>query len=117
MKYLCLAYGSEKDWKALTESEQTALLAQDDALRERGDLVAAVGLEVTAVRSWNGTSVTSEGSLANSRLPLAGFGIIEAADMNEAVQLVAHTPCARAKGVVEVRPITVMNGAHFEEEQ
>lgn len=117
MKYLCLAYGGEKDWKALTESEQTALLAQDDALRERGDLVAAVGLDVTTVRAWNGTPVTSEGPLANSKLPLAGFSIIEAADLNEAVQLVAHTPCSRARGAVEIRPIAVMNAAQFEEEQ
>jgi hypothetical protein len=40
-----------------------------------------------------------------SRLPLARFGMIDAADMNEAIQLVAGTPCARAKSVVELRPI------------
>lgn len=117
MKYLCLAYGSETDWKALTKDEQNALLAQDDVLRQRGDLVAAVGLQVTTVRAWDGTPVTSEDSLTEPKLPLAGFGIIEAADLDEAVRLVAHTPCARAKGAVEVRPITIMNAASFEEEQ
>jgi len=116
MKYLCLAYGSEKDWKALTEDEQSTLLAQDDVLRERGDLVAAVGLEVMTVRAWDGTPVTSEGSPAGSPLPLAGFGIIDAADLDEAVRLVAHTPCARAKGRVELRPITIMNEVNIEEE-
>jgi len=117
MKYLCLAYGSEKDWKALTESEQAALLAQDDVLRERGDLVAAVGLQVTTVRTWDGTPATSEGPVAETKLPLAGFGIIEAADLNEAVRLIADTPCARAKGAVEIRPITIMSAASFEEEK
>lgn len=117
MKYLCLAYGGEDDWKALTESEQAALLARDDVLRERGDLVAAVGLQVTTVRAWNGIPATSEGPLTDTKLPLAGFGIIEAADLNEAVRLIADTPCARAKGAVEIRPITIMNAASFEEEK
>ena len=42
MKFLCLAYGAEKDWKALTKDEQDALLAQDDVLRKPGALMAAV---------------------------------------------------------------------------
>jgi hypothetical protein len=40
MKYLCLAYGDEKDWNALTKSEQDDLLAQDEVIRERGALMA-----------------------------------------------------------------------------
>jgi hypothetical protein len=109
MKYLCLAYGDEQDWKALTKSEQDELLAQDEVLRRRGDLVAAVQPTATTVRAWDGTPATTDGAFADSRLPLAGFSIIEAADLNEAVGLVARTPCARAKGAVEVRPIAVIN--------
>jgi len=111
MKYLCLAYGSEKDWHALTEREQEALLAQDEGLRQRGDLVAAVEPTVTTVRAWDGTSTTTDGAFADSRQPLAGFCIIEAADLDEVVRLVAQTPCARAKGAIEVRPITAINDA------
>jgi hypothetical protein len=44
MKFLCLAYGAEKDWKALTKDEQDALLAQDDVLRKRGALMAATSM-------------------------------------------------------------------------
>jgi hypothetical protein len=117
MKYLCLAYGSEEDWKELSEEEQNALLAQDDVLRDRGDLVAAVGLQVTTVRAWDGAPAMSEGPLTGTKLPLAGFGIVEAADLNEAVRLIADTPCARAKGAVEIRPITIMSVASFEEEK
>ena len=40
MKYLCLAYGDEKDWKQLTKAKQDALLKQDEVLRQRGDLVS-----------------------------------------------------------------------------
>jgi hypothetical protein len=109
MKYLCLAYGDEKDWKALTKDEQNALLSHDEVLRQRGDLVAAVQGTVTTVQAWDGTPVTSAGGIAHSALPLAGFGIIEARDLEEVVELIRRTPCARAKGVIEVRPIMAIN--------
>jgi len=109
MKYLCLAYGSEKDWNALSEREQDELLEQDEVLRQRGDLVAAVETTVTTVRAWDGTPALTEGPIADSGLPLAGFCIIEAADLDEVIRLIAQTPCARAKGAIEVRPIAAMN--------
>jgi hypothetical protein len=94
MKYLCLAYGAEKDWLALSKSEQDALLAQDEVLRERGALMAAVQTHVTSVRAWDGTPTTSDGALASCSAPLAGFSIIEAANVDEVVRLVSKTPCA-----------------------
>jgi hypothetical protein len=109
MKYLVLAYGAEGDWMALSKDEQDAVLAQDEELRQRGDIVAAVERAVTTVRAWDGNPVTTPGAFAESRLPLAGFGIVEAADLNEAIRLVAQTPCARAKGAVELRPISAIN--------
>ena len=105
MKYLCLAYGDAKDWNVLTKSEQDALLAQDEVLRKRGDLVAAVEPTGTVVRAWDGTPATTAGPFALTPLPLAGFAIVEAADLEEAIELVSKTPCARAKGAVEVRAI------------
>jgi hypothetical protein len=106
MKYLCLAYGDEKDWKVLSKGEQDALLAQDQILLKRGDLVAAVGTTVTTVRAWDGTPSVTEGAFAESRAPLAGFSVIEANDLSEAIRLVAGTPCARAKGAIEIRAIS-----------
>jgi hypothetical protein len=109
MKFLVLAYGAEEGWNALSSAEQKSLLAQDDVLRERGSLVAAVGTSVTTVTSWNGVPSTTSEPFSPLRLPLAGFGIIEANDLAHAVQLVANTPCARAKGAVEIRPISQLN--------
>lgn len=109
MKFLCLAYGAEADWRALSAEEQAALLAQDDVLRARGDLVAALEPAPTIVRAPEGTPLVTRGAFAESRVPLAGFGIIEAADLAEAIRLVADTPCARAGGAVELRPIAAMN--------
>lgn len=108
MKYLILAYGSEKDWHALSRDEQQSLLAQDEVLRNRGSLVAAVENAVTVVRAWDGTPTTTNQPLAHEP-PLAGFGIIEAEDLAQAIELVTHTPCARAGGAVEIRPIMNMN--------
>jgi hypothetical protein len=104
MKFLCLAYGDEKDWSALSKSEQDELLAQDDVLRRRGDLVAAVG-SATTLRAWDGTPSTTDGPFSESDVPLAGFSIIEARDLDEALELTSNTPCARAKGAVELRPL------------
>jgi hypothetical protein len=105
MQFLCLAYGAEKDWLALTKEQQNEYLAQDEVLRKRGATMAAVQTSVTTVTAWDGTPQTTPTSFAQSSVPLAGFSIIEAADMNEAVSLVANTPCARAKGAIEIRPL------------
>jgi hypothetical protein len=114
MKYLCLAYGDEKDWQQLSTTEQEELLKQDEVLRQRGDLVAAVDQTATTVRAWDGVPETTDGGFAESRVPLAGFAIIDAPDLERAIELVADTPCARARGAVELRPIDQINdqGAH-----
>ncbi len=109
MKYLVLAYGHERDWEALGRREQDELLAQDQALRDRGDLVAALAGPPTIVRAWDGAPLATEGPFGVAPLPLAGFGIVEAADLEEAIRLVAATPCARARGAVELRPLAMMN--------
>jgi hypothetical protein len=105
MKFLCLAYGSEKNWLDLTKEEQDQFLAQDQVLRDRGAFMSAVETSVTTVTAWDGTPSTTNISFAKANVPLAGFSIIDATDIDEAVQLVAGTPCARAKGAIEIRPL------------
>jgi hypothetical protein len=108
MKYLCLAYGDEKDWLELSTDEQETLLAQDEVLRRRGDKVAVLE-RPTTVTAWDGNARTTEGPYAPAPAPLVGFSLIEAADLDEAIGLVANTPCARAKGAIEVWPIGESN--------
>lgn len=105
MKFLCLAYGHGKDWEALSTDEQEELLAQDELIREQGNVVSALQPRSTVVRAWDGNPATSDGPFAESRVPLVGFSIIEAESVAEVVELVAHTPCARAKGAIEIRPL------------
>lgn len=109
MKFLCLAYGSEEDWNALSKSEQDTLLAQDEVLRKRGALVAAVEPTAQVLRAWSGAPSLTHGSFAEAQLPLAGFCVLDAESFEEAVRLVADTPCARAKGAIEIRAIAASN--------
>ena len=117
MKFLCLAYGAEKDWNALTEAEQEEFLAQDEVLRKRGALMAAVEPAVHTVRAWDGTPHITSGAFAGSEVPLAGFSVIEAESIEHAARLVAGTPCARAKGAIEIRPILMINDAEWQREK
>jgi hypothetical protein len=105
LKYLCLAYGDGEDWEELSEDEQAELLANDERLRARGDFVTALEPTGTVVKAWDGVPKRSPIPFAESARPLVGFSIIEAANIEEVVDLVAHTPCARAKGAIEIRPL------------
>ncbi len=104
MKYLCLAYGDEAGWNTLSEQQQQEALAQDAVIRDRGSLMSAVQTTVTSVRNWDGNLEIGEEPIAGNGLPLAGFSVIEAVNLEEVVRLVANTPCARARGVIEIRP-------------
>lgn len=109
MKYLCLAYGDEADWNQLTRSEQDKLLAQDQRIRGRGNLVAAVGREVITVTARAGEPEVNWQEFADTPQPLAGFSIIEAEDIEQAISLVQGTPCPNANGAIEIRPIIALN--------
>ena len=104
MKFLCLAYGDEEGWNSLSAGEKREVLAQDAVIRDRGNLMAAVQTKVTAVRNWDRNLEVTDGSFAQVELPLAGFSVIEAESLTEVIALVANTPCARARGVIEIRP-------------
>lgn len=110
MKYLCLAYGAEKDWLGLTKKEQEELLAQDKVIRDKGNFMSAVEPTVTTVTAWHGSPDTTNSSFAKSNAPLAGFSIVEAANLEEVIKLVADTPCARANGAIEIRPLLQADG-------
>lgn len=110
MKFLCLAYGDEDGWHALSASEQEEALAQDAVIRGRGDLLSAVRPQVTSVRNRPGVVEVTDERHAHHPLPRAGFSVIEAGSLDEVIALVANTPCARASGVIEIRPFWNLDG-------
>jgi hypothetical protein len=105
MKYLCLVYGEEDKIATMNDHE---CLAYDAAARASGHCVASEALQpvstATTVRVRNGRVSVTDGPFAETKEQLAGFYLIEARDLNEAIQLAAKIPPARV-GSVEVRPI------------
>lgn len=109
MKYLCLVYFEEKKLHAVPESpEDEECHAYDQELRERGYVIASEALApvetATTVRVNNGQTSVTDGPFADTKEQLGGFYMIEARDMNEAIQVAARIPAARI-GCVEVRPV------------
>lgn len=112
MKYLCMVIIEEKKLNALSESDSQALddasLAYDETLRKGGHFLAAEALEsinaATTVRLRNGKVSVTDGPFAETHEQIGGFILIEAKDLNEAIQLASGIPAIRLGGV-EVRPI------------
>lgn len=102
MKYLCLAYYDVDARRALPTGEMKAVVGQcpprDAALRETGRLIAQASLgapEATRViRPRRGRTTVLDGPFTESRELVGGFFIIEAADMDEAVEVASHHPAA-----------------------
>ena len=113
MKYLCLVYSEEEKLHTLPEAPRDSeCLAYADSLSQKGQLLAAEALEsvhtATTVRVRNGRLSVTDGPFAETKEQLAGFYLIEARDLNEAIQVTAKIPPARV-GSIEVRPIRQLN--------
>jgi hypothetical protein len=112
MQYVCLVYLVEKDMNAMTRNEADACteesLAYDEALRRGGHLMVAHALQpvetATTIRVRNGKVSATDGPFAETKEQLGGFLLIDARDLNEAIQLAARIPMAR-RGSIEVRPV------------
>jgi hypothetical protein len=112
MKYLCLVFLREKELEAMSKREADALsdesLAYGEMLRTSGHLIAAEALQpiqsATTVRVRNGKLSIADGPFAETTEQLGGFILIDASDLNDAIQVAAKIPLARL-GCVEVRPI------------
>jgi hypothetical protein len=105
MKYLCLVYLDEKRLDELPDEDCVDF---DTAIRKSGHCIASEALEsvqtATTVRVRNGKVSITDGPFAETKEQLAGFYMIEAKDLNEAIQLASRVPPARV-GSIEVRPI------------
>ena len=112
MKYLCLAYEEEKKLNSLSKTDWDALrketLAYVDKLRKSGCLIAAEPLQsvstATTVRVRHGKVSMTDGPFAETKETLGGFFLINARDLDDALQVASKWPSARL-GSIEVRPI------------
>ena len=105
MKYLCLVYLEEEKLRAVPDAECADCGA---GLRASGYLIAAEPLQpvstATTVRVRHGKVSITDGPFAETKEQLAGFYLIDARDLNEALQVAAKIPPAR-EGSIEVRPV------------
>lgn len=119
MKYLCLIYIDETELDAIPEPGASELNAEHLALNRQlhasGHFVEAEALSPAkasaCVRVRNGKTIVTDGPFAEAKEMVAGFYLIEAADLKEAASIAARIPAART-WTVEVRPTRqlVVNG-------
>ena len=109
MKYLCLVYGEEGAMQAMDDKRCKAF---SDGARASGQCITAEALQpvasATTVRVRNGKVSVTDGPFAETKECLAGFYLMEARDLNEAIQLASRIPPAET-GSIEVRPVRTLN--------
>jgi hypothetical protein len=112
MRYLCLIYDEEKRLGTMSKSESDAFMGEYFAFTERirnsGHYLGGEALQpiqmATTVRVRNGKVSSTDGPFAETKEQLGGFYLINARDLNDAIQVASKIPSARL-GSVEVRPI------------
>ena len=112
MQYMLLIYDNEKMWPSMNEKERNALMgeyfAYTEELKKSGKLVAGDALQptntATTVRVRNGKPLTTDGPFAETKEQLGGYYLIEAKDLDEAMDWAAKIPGSRL-GSIEVRPV------------
>lgn len=114
MKYMLLIY---QDEKILTEAERKACYQESShlahAMAEAGQFLATAPLQpisaATSVRVRDGKRIVTDGPFAETREQLGGYFLVEATDLDEAIDLAGRIPGARI-GTVEVRPVVELGG-------
>ncbi|SFC33475.1 YciI family protein [Tropicimonas isoalkanivorans] len=103
--FVTIGYGDRAGYDRTAPALRDAAHAADAALRQAGAVMGVAGGPVQVRNPGAAGVATEDGPFMASALPVAGFALIEAESLAEAVALVAKTPCAVAHGVVEVWPL------------
>lgn len=115
MQYMFLIYLNEAKFAVMSQSERddfgNGMLDYDEALKAGSHYITAEPLkapsEAITVRRWNGPLTTTDGPFMETKEHLSGFVLVEARDLNEAIQLAGRMPLATV-GSIEVRPLDVL---------
>jgi hypothetical protein len=117
MKYLCLLYDDETEWERMSQEEMDAVFGEhmtfSDSHSASGHILGGEALQpsttATTIRVRNGRLSTTDGPFVESKEQLGGYYLLDAKDLNEAIQIASKIPSARS-GAIEVRPVMdVMN--------
>lgn len=104
--FITVGYGDQDGYDRTDTAVRDDAHAHDDHLRANGARMGVAGAPVQVRNHDAAGTETTEGPFMRSPLPVAGFAVIEAASLEEAVDLASRTPCAVAHGVVEVWPLS-----------
>ena len=104
-KFMTIGYGDQAGYDRTDAAVRDAAHAHDARLRQAGVDMGIAGAPVQVRNHDAAGPTTDDGPFMSSTLPVAGFAIIEAATLAEAIEIVSGTPCAVAHGVVEVWPL------------
>jgi hypothetical protein len=112
MKYVCLGYIEDGKWDALSESERNAMMEEcfvyDDVLRKGGHFLGGEALQgprsAVTLRWQNGKASVTDGPYAETKEQIGGILLLEANDLNHAIQLMSKHPGVRLGGPFEIRP-------------
>jgi hypothetical protein len=116
MKYICLGYIEPNKFESMSESERNAMLDEcftyDDELRKNGHFVGGEALQgpqaAMTLRWKNGKVSVTDGPYAETKEQIGGILVLEARDLNHAVQLISKHPGVKA-GPFEIRPVADLN--------
>ena len=104
-KFITIGYGDQAGYDRTPKAIISAAHAQDEKLQHAGAITGIAGRPIQ-VRNPEASGVeVTRGAYQSSPLPIAGFSIIEAENLDEAIRMVSGVPCAVAHGVVEVWPL------------
>jgi hypothetical protein len=111
MKYMLLIYSTEarEEFDALAEEEQNAIFAEYMAIQDEPDVLGGDQLQptdtATTVRVANGETLTTDGPFSETKEVLGGYYMLEADNLDRALEVAARIPAARMGGAIEVRPL------------
>ncbi len=112
MKYICLGYMDESKWDGMTEQERNAFMDEafsyDEELKQKGHFTGGEALQpagnATTLRYRNGKVAMTDGPFIESKEQIGGILILEARDLNHAIQLMSKHPSLRMGSSWEIRP-------------
>ena len=112
MKYVCLIYDEQRKWEQMPKSEADAMMGEYGAftqdIRRSGHYVAGEALQpvqtATTLRKRNGKLSSTDGPFAETKEQLGGFYLIEAKDLDDAIEVASRIPSVQI-GSVEIRPV------------
>lgn len=116
MKYLCLIYDDESKWGTMPQAEAEAMMGEyfafTEGIKQSGHYIGGEALQptqtATSVRVRSGKISTTDGPFAETKEQLGGYYLINAKDLNDAIQVASKIPSSRI-GTIEIRPIQEFN--------